>query len=309
MTDAPTDDVAARTLPAVEWPTLALVLGIHAGWLLLTWFHAALAWWIFLPLAAVLSAWWGSAQHEILHGHPTRRPGLNTALAMPPYWLWLPYERYRQTHLVHHDDRHLTDPLDDPESRYWTAEGWAALGPLGRRLVEWQGTLAGRLAIGPVWTIGDFLLGEWRAIRGGDRALAAIWARHAALTAIVLAWLVGVCAMPFWLYLADFVQGGLALTLMRSFAEHRAAAEIAQRTAIVENSRVFGPLFLFNNLHAAHHRWPDLPWYRLPAAYRRDRAALIAENGGLVYDGYADLFRRFLFRAHDRAVHPLGRAP
>ncbi len=43
MTDTPTDDVAARTLPAVEWPTLALVFGIHAGWLLLTWFHAALA--------------------------------------------------------------------------------------------------------------------------------------------------------------------------------------------------------------------------------------------------------------------------
>ena len=298
-----------RALPAVEWPTLALVLGLHAAWLLLTWFHAALPWWVFLVLAAWLSAWWGSAQHEILHGHPTRHHALNTALALPPYWLWLPYPRYRDPHLIHHCDERLTDPLDDPESRYWTAASWRDLGPLGRALVAAQGTLAGRLTIGPLWVIGRFLWTEFAQLRAGDRALAAVWLAHGLALLPVLAWAFVVCDVPLWLYLVGFVQGGLMLTLVRSFAEHRAMPDMRERTATVENSWVLGPLFLFNNLHVAHHRWPGVPWYRLPGLYRAQRDALVVWSGGLVYDGYRDLFRRYLFRRHDSPVHPLDRAP
>ncbi len=304
-----TATVHDRVLPAIEWPTLALVLAIHGGWLVLTWFHAAMPWWLFLPLAAWLSAWWGSAQHEILHGHPTRHHALNTALALPPYWLWLPYARYRDTHLIHHRDERLTDPLDDPESRYWTAASWHALGALGRAIVATQASLAGRLTIGPLWVIGRFLCTEFAQLRAGDRALAMIWLAHAAALVPVLAWVFVICGVPAWLYLAGFVQGGLMLTLIRSFAEHRAMSVIGERTATVENSYVLGPLFLFNNLHVAHHRWPGVPWYRLPALHSAHRAALRTWNGGLVYDGYRDLFRRYLFRGHDTPVHPLDRAP
>ena len=45
---------------------------------------------------------------------------------MVPLTLWLPYERYRHTHHVHHIDARLTDPLDDPESFYWRAGGLGA---------------------------------------------------------------------------------------------------------------------------------------------------------------------------------------
>ena len=88
-----------------------------------------------------------------------------------------------------------------------------------------------------------------------------------------------------------------------------AAEKVAHRTAVVEGSALFGPLFLFNNLHAAHHRWPRVPWYRLPALYRAERDRLLADNGGLVYRGYGEIARRFLFRRHHSAVHPTGRAP
>jgi hypothetical protein len=36
---------------------------------------------------------------------------------------------------------------------------------------------------------------------------------------------------------------------------------------------------------------------------------LLADNGGLVYRGYGEIARRFLFRRHHSAVHPTGRAP
>jgi fatty acid desaturase len=290
---------------ALEWPTIVLVVGLYAAWLVLTWYHASIPVWLWLPLAAWVSAWWGSAQHEMLHGHPSRNTALNTALATPPFWLYLPFERYRQTHLAHHHDEILTDPLDDPESRYWTASDWQALGPVRRALVRAQGTLAGRITIGPLWVLVTFLWDEARAIASGDRERARVWAWHALWVALVLVWVVAICGVPLWQYLLAFAYGGTALTLIRSFAEHRAHEDPARRTAVVENSRVFGRLFLYNNLHAAHHRWPGVSWHRLPRVYRENRAALLADNGGLVYDGYRDLFARYFLRRHDAEVHPI----
>ena len=105
-------------------------------------------------------------------------------------------------------------------------------------------------------------------------------------------------------YVFGIVYPGTAVLLLRSFAEHRAEQDVFERTAIVENSWFFGPLFLFNNLHAAHHERPLIPWYELPAWYRANRGRLLAANGGLVYDGYGEVVRRFLFTPHDVNVHP-----
>jgi fatty acid desaturase len=97
------------------------------------------------------------------------------------------------------------------------------------------------------------------------------------------------------------------IQLIRSFAEHRAGADARERVALVEDSWILGPLFLFNNLHALHHEVPKIPWYELPARYHLTRERLIAENGGLVYRTYFEVARRFLFRRHDEVPHPLGR--
>jgi fatty acid desaturase len=72
----------------------------------------------------------------------------------------------------------------------------------------------------------------------------------------------------------------------------------------VENATILGPLFLFNNLHVAHHLRGGLPWYQIPTFYRLNRAALIERNGGLVYDSYLDVARRYLLTPHDSPVHP-----
>lgn len=301
--------VRAEQREAVEWPTMTLAAAIHGLFLALTWFHAAIPLWLWLPLAAWSGAWWGSFQHEALHGHPTRIRALNTALATPPFWLWLPFERYRMSHLTHHRDERLTDPIDDPESRYFTPEGWAALSPWARALVRLQGALLGRMLVGPFWSVGRFLAHEARQLAAGNRVARRIWAWHVLWVALWLGWVLGVCGVPAWQYLLGVVYGGLSLTLVRSFAEHRAHDRVENRTAIVEGAWLFGPLFLFNNLHVAHHRWPSVPWYRLPGLYRARRAELVALNGGLVYRGYADIARRFLLRPHDAPVHPLGRAP
>jgi fatty acid desaturase len=291
----------------IEWPTIALAVTIYGLWLLLTWFHAALPAPLLLLLGGWTVAWYGSLQHELIHGHPTRWPAVNRALGVFPLMPHLPFDRYRAIHLAHHRDEYLTDPLEDPETQYFTPPAWMSLGRAGRMVVRITARLAGRLLIGPVWAIGRFLWRDaaraWNDVPGVRRA----WAWHLPLLAVMLVWVVGVCRMSPLTYALCFWLPGMALLLMRSLAEHRAADAVEHRTAIVEAAPVLGLLYLYNNLHAAHHERPGVAWYRLPALYARDRGRLIARNGGLVYHGYADVARRFLLHPHDQSVHPFAR--
>src|SRR3546814_6789422 len=106
--------------------TLLVAAALFRSVGLVTWFHAALPWWVLLPLGAYLLAWHGSLQHEVTHGHPTPSAVFNELLVLPSLWLWMPFRLYRETHLAHHNDAQLTDPLADPESYYLDARSWAA---------------------------------------------------------------------------------------------------------------------------------------------------------------------------------------
>jgi fatty acid desaturase len=156
-----------------------------------------------------------------------------------------------------------------------------------------------------VFEVAGFLGQEASRIVRFDVARLRLWMVHAVAAGAVLAWLHYVCAMSLGQYVLCFVYPGCALSLVRSFAEHRADPDPARRVAVVENAPVFGLLFLNNNLHAAHHERPDLPWHHLPAFYARERARLLSANGGLVYSGYWDVFRRYLWRPqHEGAAQP-----
>ena len=87
---------------SVELPTLALVFLVYGGWLGVTFAYSHWPLWIVALLAAPLITLHSSLQHEILHGHPTCWRRLIRLIGIVPLSLWLPYERYRQTHLVHH---------------------------------------------------------------------------------------------------------------------------------------------------------------------------------------------------------------
>lgn len=293
-----------RRRPAIEWPTAALAVVIYGGWLALTFWHRAIPLPLLCAAGGWLVAWQASLQHEVMHGHPTRSRRVNDAIGWPPLSLWLPYPVYRLTHLRHHRDEHLTDPIEDPESVYVTSDGWRRLGRVGRALAAFNMTLLGRLTIGPAIMIAGFLASEAKLCVAGDARRRTIWAKHAAGVALLLFWITGVCGMPLATYLLGFVFFGAALTRLRSFAEHRYADEPEKRTAIVERGGLLGLLYLNNNLHVLHHVAPAVPWYRLPRLYRSERAALTDRNGGLVYSGYGDVARRYLLRPHDAALHP-----
>lgn len=307
--EVPGVQAASAPAAAVEVPTVALILATYAGWLAIT--HAYAHWPLVIvaPVAVALLTLHSSLQHEILHGHPTRWAALNRLLAIVPLSLWLPYVRYERLHLIHHRDQRLTDPLDDPESFYWTSAALARLSPFSRAMHRLQQTLAGRFLLGSFWRIGMFLHAEFLRLLRNEKGLRAIWLEHLLWCVPVIVWVKVACGMPLWIYVLAMVIPARGMVLIRAFPEHRARPEVRQRTAIVERSWILGPLFLFNNLHALHHEKPGLPWYQYNARYRLHRERLIAENGGLVYVTYFDVARRYLFRPHDVLQHPTDRVP
>jgi len=207
----------------VEWPTMALAFAIYGLWLTATFFYRDLPWWALTALGAWIVTWQLNLQHETIHGHPTRNRRLNEAIGCWPLSLWLPYSIYRSTHLAHHRDENLTDPFEDPESYYWTVSGFGGLGPVLRALAYARTTLLGRVMLGPAFLIGSFILDLLRDAWRGDRGARAIVGRHLMLSAPVLGWVIAICHMPLWVYLAAFVYPGASLATVRSFAEHRAA--------------------------------------------------------------------------------------
>jgi fatty acid desaturase len=294
----------------IEWPTLGVVVAIHAAWLLMTRLaaaanHTVVGALAIAPVAGFVVAWHGSLQHEIIHGHPTRSRSVNILLASLPVGLLLPLGVYREQHLAHHRSRSLTRPADDPESSYVTPAWWRRARPVARAVATTQTTLTGRLVLGPPLVACRFLAGELGAIARGDLRHARAWAAHLVGAALVVAWLDFV-GLSLARYLVLFVYPGMALTLLRSFAEHRPAAIAAHRSAIVEAGPVARLLYLNNNLHALHHDSPATPWYELPARYAERRTQILAANGGFLLPGYVRLAARFGLRSKDSPVHPDG---
>jgi len=296
--------VSVRGSAKVEWPTLALFGAVYVAFGLLTWFHASLPLWLFIPLGAYLATLHSSLQHETLHGHPTPWNWLNETLATPGFWLWIPFRTYRQVHLTHHQDEHLTCPVTDPESQYVHPDVWARMSPL-HRAYRWAGnTLLGRLLLVPprvlLWSARRLAA----AIATGNRAELTAWAIHLVGAALVLGWAIGVAGVPFWLFFVTFVYLGLSGSLLRSFLEHRARPEARERTVVVEAGPVLSLMFLNNNLHTLHHAEPGVAWYRLPALWRERREELLAYNGGYSYAGYWQVALRYLVWPKEHPVHP-----
>jgi fatty acid desaturase len=294
----------------IEIPTLGVALAVHGGFLALTWFFHALPLWLAGLLGSLLLAWYGSLQHETIHGHPTSSRRINTILASPPLSLWIPYSLYRAIHLRHHryGGRHLTDPTRDTESFYRPPGSLAGAGRLKRFLYSAHCTLAGRLILGPALSIGTFWANEGRILLSGDQRRLYIWLRHALGVTVVLAWTTGVCRVPLTVYVGLLVYPSASLTMLRSFIEHRADTDPALRTAVVEANPFWGLIFLNNNLHIAHHVQPALPWYQLPRAWRQMRASELGSRAlasGLVFrGGYFEVLRTYLFRPAIPVEHP-----
>lgn len=297
----------ATTPKSPEWPTFALIFACYALWLIAIFGVAVWSLWLAVPMMGVVAALHSSLTHEALHGHPFRAKWLNEALMALPLTLFIPYNRFRDLHLAHHQDANLTDPYDDPESNYLDPAIWVRLPRWQRWVYQANNTLLGRMLLGPIIGQLAFVRDDWRGAVRGDRDIWLAWALHLPGVAVVL-WIVAQSAMPVWAFvLAAYL--GLALVKIRTFLEHRAHENSRARTVIVEDRGPLAFLFLNNNLHVVHHMNPAAPWYRLPALYRRGKERYLACNEAYVYRSYGQVFRQYFWRAKDPVAHPLWPKP
>ena len=296
---------AAHEKGRVDFVTLGVAFAAYGAFFALTLFFNSLPLWFAAPLGSLLLAWHGSLQHETIHGHPTSSRRINRLLGGVPLAVWLPYPIYRETHLRHHrhEGRYLTDVDRDPESFYLRPGTLAAAGVISRAIHQANCTFAGRMTIGPAVAIGTFWRSEARKLRAGDTRHVLVWSLHLLWIAAVLAWVVGVCHISLLVYAALVVYPSVAVSQLRSFAEHRADSNPRGRTRVVESNPLWSLIFLNNNLHIAHHAHPRLPWHRLPQAWRRMRGA-VTDPDLVVRGGYTELVRNYLLQPLITPEHP-----
>lgn len=290
-----------------EWPTYVLAITIYAGWFgALTLLHAGLiSQWSATPILVVLLVWYMSLQHELLHGHPTRCLWFNKLLGFAPLAMWYPYTLYRDTHLAHHRDAHLTMPGLDPESNYVSQAEWQSMGRLMRCVWHVRKTFVGRLVVAPpmaiamlaIQTMGDWRKGRWHYLP--------MWVTHIALVAGMLEGIAQYSHLSVWHYVFAVSWPALAVAMVRSFYEHRAAPEGKSRITINDAGLVMRLLYLNNNYHLVHHALPRVAWYQLPTAYRLRQIQYRQQAGDFwVAGGYSALLRQYAFRPTDDPIHP-----
>lgn len=295
--------------PAIEWPTVFLIIACYAAWA-----GAAIFLWPSYPIIAlivlgVLLAMQSSLMHEAAHGHPTRTGWVNELLVGLPIGLVYPFRRFKALHLRHHADERLTDPFDDPESYYRALWHHEEFPPALKAVLKFNNTMVGRFLIGPPLATAGFLATEAQLVAEGDQAVRKAWLLHAIGLVIVLPLVQFGLGIPLWLYILVPVWLGQSIISVRTFAEHQWSERPDGRTIIIERSPL-AFLFLNNNLHLVHHKSPTVAWYKLPKLFRDKRAEWVAMNNGYVFPGYFALLREYAFKAKEPVVHPaLRRAP
>ena len=290
---------------SIEWRTLTLVISTYAiWWLVVTNFEASPL--LLSPALLLVLAFHTSLVHELIHGHPTRVPWLNDLMGTPPVALIYPYAVFKDTHLRHHRNEDLTLPGVDPESFYCCPEEWRKQSKFRRTLAWINMTLAGRLLLNPMFSVIEMLKLCFNHLATGTLKQKLIWLVHIPASIGVLYVTSVHYSVPVWVYLTCAYAAHSVIGL-RAFFEHRAVEDPESRIVIVDACGFFKFLFLGNNFHATHHRYPNLPWYQIEERFRQESQAVLRDNGNFYFSGYRD-WLRFLFRPVAPPVHPFSQA-
>ena len=288
---------------SIEWPTLILTLCVYGAY--------AFGAFVVLPLSLVLGllimviagVLHSSLTHEVLHGHPFNSAFVNALLVFPALIIFIPYLRFKDTHLDHHRDERLTDPYDDPETNFMDPQVWDQLPTWRQSLHLFNNTLFGRMFIGPVMSQIAFMRADLRLIWAGDRRVALGWLLHLPSLIVAYVMVVMVADVPIWLWgLAAYLS--MAILKIRTYLEHRVHDHPRGRSVVVEDRGLLSFLFLNNNFHSVHHAHPSVPWYALPRLFASKRDRFLAMNDGYHFGCYGEVIRKFAMNRKDPVAHP-----
>lgn len=293
----------------IELPTLGLIVLTYSVWVALVFLGHNLPIYLWVVLFALNLTLFLSVTHEVIHGHPTRNAFLNRLLLLFPIGWVFPYERFRDTHIQHHETDELTDPFDDPESWYYPKLAYEQMNATVRAILTFNNTLFGRMLIGPIISVSKFYISEFSQIIKDKKMrwyLVRVWSVHFVLVAMLVYCVITYSQISFWAYfIASYF--GLSILLIRTYLEHQAREGHAERTVIIEKCCPLAFLFLYNNLHAVHHARPGIPWYKLPSFYRENSDQLKQSNNHYIYASYGEIFCKYFLTPKEAIPHPFLR--
>jgi fatty acid desaturase len=288
---------------SVEWRTFALVVLTYSLWWVVVANFQTLPL-LMIPALLLILSFHTSLVHELIHGHPTRISWLNDLMGTPPLALIYPYAVFKDTHLRHHHNEDLTLPGIDPESFYCCPEEWRKKSEFTRALAWINMTLTGRLILNPMFSLIQMMKLCLNHLANGTLKQKLIWVVHLPAAAGILYIATVHYSVPLWIYLAC-AYGAHSVIGLRAFFEHRAIEDPDERIVIVDACGFFKFLFLGNNFHATHHRYPGLPWYKIEQCFRQESQVALRDNGNFYFAGYRD-WLRFLFHPVASPVHPFA---
>jgi len=290
-----------------EFKTIFLIALCYAFWWALLFGPTPLPFWLTILLLIPVITFHSSLQHECIHGHPFVDHRLNDLIVYLPIGLFMPYPRFKDVHLTHHQRARITDPTDDPESWYVTKQKWAEFNRLQKLAWKTNNILVGRMLIGPALGISTLVYSDIQKILNGERHLLFDWIRHISLCSLLLIF-VGHFANISTLGYFAAAYFGMSLLMIRTFLEHQAHPDRRARSVLIDDKGPLRFLFLNNNLHAVHHAFPSVAWYRLPSLFRLHNPRFMEMNKGYFYKSYTDVIRAHAFTPKEPVTFPLDPA-
>lgn len=289
-----------------EIRTLALIVLCYGMWGIILFGPVFGPQWLVALFLVPVIAFHSSLQHECIHGHPFTDGRLNDLIAYLPVGIFLPYPRFKENHLTHHQRARISDPVEDPESWYVVSDRWQTFGDFHKFVLRCNNTLAGRFLIGPALSILSLIKTDTKKMTAGDRHLVVIWFGHIAASFALLALIgsFGTISVIGYLAAAYF---GMSLLMVRTFLEHQAHPDRRARSVLIDDKGPLRLLFLNNNLHAVHHAFPSVAWYRLPGLFRLHRDRFMEMNQGYFYESYGAVIRSHIFTPKEPVAFPFDR--
>jgi fatty acid desaturase len=264
----------AEPVPAVAWPTVALLAGALAlfagsGILFLT---GVLPWYASIWSSAIGCYLLFTVSHDSAHHSASNRAGLNTWIGRVSTPFFAPHASFAVWRFIHMQHHRFTNHDDGSDPDAFTMRG-----PAWQRPLRW-------LTIDLYYVV--FYVPHLRSRPRSEQVEFAI--QGTLLIALTVA-----CAVTGHfvdLLLVLFIPARLSI-LWLAFAFdylphnglHATPSEDKLRTTRnrVGFERIVSPLMLYQNYHLVHHLHPLVPFYRYLAVWRRNEGGYLAGDPAL----------------------------
>lgn len=261
--------------PAVELPTLALLVGAATAFAGSTVLAVTATWWwpISVAVNAVCAFLLFTVSHDAAHNAVSTNGRVTTWMGRVATVFFAPQAGFRTWRFIHMQHHRFTNEDDGRDPDAWTHTGPRALLPL-------------RWATVDLWYVAFYL----RHVRDRPRAeRVETFAQWALVAAVVVA-----CAVTgnlLWFLALYLLPQRLAVTFLAWSFDYLPHAGLERHTASTDRfratrnrvggERVLGPLLLNQNYHLVHHLHPVIPFHRYLQVWRRREAEYLDHDPAL----------------------------